>query len=100
MASFIASAFRSSLCAAFLISAPPAWTQTSADSRIQALERQLAEQKRSLRDWGGLLRYGSDNTELPQPAAGEDRVVFFGDQITEFWGRGKAPFFPSKRWLN
>src|SRR5689334_2793980 len=68
--------------------------------RIKSLERQIAEQKRAEKDWGGLLRYGSDNTELPAPAPGENRVVFFGDQITEFWNRGKAQFIAGKPWLN
>jgi lysophospholipase L1-like esterase len=36
---------------------------------------------------------------LPVPAADEDRIVFLGDQITEFWGRS-APFFEGKGWLN
>jgi lysophospholipase L1-like esterase len=47
-------------------------------------------------DWGGLTRYGSENTELPKPKRGENRVVFLGDQITEKW----APFFPGKPYLN
>src|SRR5215472_9340535 len=29
-------------------------------------------------DWGGLTHYGSENTELPKPKPGEDRVVFIG----------------------
>ncbi len=60
----------------------------------------MAAQKRVLSDWGGLLRYGSDNTELPAPAPGENRVVFLGDQITESWGKGNAQFFPGKPYLN
>jgi lysophospholipase L1-like esterase len=51
---------------------------------------------RLLMDWGGLTRYGSENTELPRPKATEDRVVFLGDQITEKW----TPFFPGKPYLN
>jgi lysophospholipase L1-like esterase len=51
---------------------------------------------RLLMDWGGLTRYGSENTELPKAKAGEDRVVFLGDQITEKWD----PFFPGKPYLN
>jgi lysophospholipase L1-like esterase len=47
-------------------------------------------------DWGGLTRYGSENTELAKPKPGENRVVFLGDQITEKW----APFFPGKPYLN
>jgi lysophospholipase L1-like esterase len=47
-------------------------------------------------DWGGLTRYGSENTEVPRPKAGEIRVVFLGDQITERW----SGFFPGKPYLN
>lgn len=53
------------------------------------LERELDAYRRVLLDWGGLTRYGSDNTELrPDP----NRVIFFGDDITENW----TPFFPDK----
>lgn len=74
--------------------------QSSDADRIQLLEKRLALQRRLLSDWGGLLRYGSDDTEVPPPAAGEKRVVFFGDQITESWGKGNALFFPGKPYLN
>jgi lysophospholipase L1-like esterase len=69
--------------------------QTPAD-----FERVVAAQRRLLNDWAGLTRYGSENTELPPPAPGEDRVVFLGDDITENWGRGNAKFFPGKPYLN
>jgi lysophospholipase L1-like esterase len=49
------------------------------------------------KDWAGLIRYGSDNAELRPPRAGEDRVVFLGDQVTELWG---ATFFPGRPYLN
>jgi len=65
-----------------------------------ALERRLEAQRHLLMDWAGLIRYGSENTELPRPAPGEDRVVFLGDEITENWGRGAAKFFPGKPYLN
>jgi lysophospholipase L1-like esterase len=67
---------------------------------IANLERELAAHIRLLSDWGGLTRYGSENAELGPPAAGVDRVVFLGDEITEMWGRGKAKFFPGKPFLN
>src|SRR5438270_5312685 len=76
------------------------WAQAPDADRISKLERQVAEQKRAMKDWGGLLRYGSENSEVAAPAPGEDRVIFFGDQITEFWNRGKAPFVTGKPWLN
>ncbi len=67
---------------------------------VQALERQLAAQASLLRDWGGLTRYGSENTEIPPPAPTEKRVVFLGDEITELWGKGDAKFFPGKPYFN
>ncbi len=63
-------------------------------------EKQLTAQQRLLHDWGGLTRYGSENTEIRPAAPGEDRVIFFGDEITESWGRGNARFFPGKPYLN
>jgi lysophospholipase L1-like esterase len=71
---------------------------------IQTLRRELAARNHILADWAGLTRYGSENTEIRPPAPGENRVVFLGDDITEHWGagggRGSAPFFPGKAYLN
>jgi lysophospholipase L1-like esterase len=67
---------------------------------ISALEERLSAQRHLLVDWAGLIRYGSENTELPKLAPGEDRVVFLGDEITEFWGGGEAKFFPGKPYIN
>src|SRR5215475_12926153 len=64
------------------------------------LEQRLEAQRRLLADWAGLIRYGSENTELPAPKPDEDRVVFLGDEITENWGRGSARFFPGKPYMN
>jgi lysophospholipase L1-like esterase len=97
MASCIVSVFRSSLLLLLGFGLPG---QESTADRIQALERELHQQQRESKDWGGLIRYGSDNSELPPPAKGENRVVFLGDQITDYWGRGNAQFFPGKGWLN
>ena len=64
---------------------------------VEQLEDEIARHVRQLTDWGGLVYYGSENAEL-RPQAG--RVVFIGDEITENWGEGKAPFFPGKPYLN
>jgi lysophospholipase L1-like esterase len=61
------------------------------------LERENDAYRRILLDWGGLVRYGSDNAELKYDP---NRVVFLGDEITERWGEGKTPFFPGKPYLN
>ena len=67
---------------------------------IAELEGELSAHIRLLTDWGGLVRYGSENAELGPPAPGVDRVVFLGDQITEMWGGGKAKLFSGKPYLN
>ena len=91
---------RRAICVGILfLTRPIAYPQDDCADRAQSLERQLAAERRTLRDWGGLTRYGSDDSEVPPASAGEGRVVFLGDQITEFWGRS-APFFEGKRWLN
>lgn len=55
-----------------------------------------------LDEWSGLSRYSAENASLPAPAAGERRVVFFGDSITDSWGRGieNGTFFPGKPYVN
>ncbi len=59
---------------------------------------QLSEvQSKLLHDFGGLIRYGSENTEVPPPRAGENRVVFLGDDITEGWNQ---QLFAGRSWLN
>jgi len=77
-------------------------SQSTSDcaSTIAALEQRMAAQRHFLVDWAGLTRYGSEDTEIPPPAPGEDRVVFLGDEITEYWGRGAAKFFPGKPYFN
>src|ERR1041385_2498404 len=66
----------------------------------QDTDRRLAAATHLLMDWAGLTRYGSENAELRPPKPGEDRVVFLGDDLTEFWSRSKAGFFPGKPYLN
>jgi lysophospholipase L1-like esterase len=71
-----------------------------AATTIAVLEQRLSAYRHLLSDWGGLTRYGSEDSEIKPPAPGEDRVVFIGDQITEFWGRGRGRFFPGRPYLN
>jgi lysophospholipase L1-like esterase len=51
-------------------------------------------------DWPNLARYHDDNAHLAPPAAGENRVVFMGDSITDGWGRQHGQFFPGKPYVN
>jgi lysophospholipase L1-like esterase len=51
-------------------------------------------------DWPNLARYREDDAKLTPPAAGEERVVFMGDSITDAWGRTHGKFFPGKPYVN
>ena len=83
-----------------LIAAACGVAQTPDVAGVPALEQKLAAQRKSLHDWGGLIRYGSENAELGPPKPNEDRVVFLGDQLTELWGQIRAKFFPGRPFLN
>jgi lysophospholipase L1-like esterase len=63
---------------------------------------QLKRARAELDDWPNLKRYAAENTALPVPAAGETRVVFYGDSITDGWGRqpDTGSFFPGKPYVN
>ena len=45
------------------------------------------------KDFAGLRRYREANAKLSAPAPGENRIVFFGDSITEAWHRYHQEFF-------
>jgi lysophospholipase L1-like esterase len=49
-------------------------------------------------DYGQLKRYHDANATLGAPLAGESRVVFFGDSITDIWKL--ADSFPGKPYIN
>ena len=49
-------------------------------------------------DFGQLARYREANAALKPPTPGENRVVFFGDSITDFWPIDE--YFPGKPYIN
>lgn len=55
-----------------------------------------------LDDWAALGHYRADNAALPPLTPGVPRIVFYGDSITDFWGRGadNGSFFPGKGYIN
>jgi lysophospholipase L1-like esterase len=53
---------------------------------------QEVREQRFHSDWADLERYRDANAELPPPVAGEQRVVFMGNSITESW----AKLFPTQ----
>jgi lysophospholipase L1-like esterase len=49
-------------------------------------------------DFGELKRYREANAALAPPTTGENRVVFIGDSITDYWKL--ADYFPGKPYIN
>lgn len=58
----------------------------------------IEHDKQLLVDFGGFEQFKEDDVKLGEPAAGEDRVVFMGDSITEGWHLDES--FPSKPYVN
>ena len=61
---------------------------------------QIVSMQRQLADWPQLHRYAAENQTLAEPAKGQQRVVFYGDSITDNWGRRHGKFFPDQPWIN
>lgn len=72
----------------------------TASPTSQALAERLDAAEKLLVDWPNLSRYRDDNARLGAPKAGQRRVVFLGDSITEAWGRDADDFFPGKPYVN
>lgn len=51
-----------------------------------------------MNDYGELARYRAANAALGQPKADEQRVIFFGDSITDGWKLDTS--FPGKAYIN
>ncbi len=76
--------------------AAPDATCVEMSGALQALVRNDAR----VRDWANLTRYRDFNKTLPAPAAGESRVVFMGDSITDAWVQPRfGAFFPGKPYI-
>jgi len=50
-------------------------------------------------DWANLGKYRETNATLGPPAAGENRVVFYGNSITEGWAPRFPEMFPGKPYI-
>jgi acyl-CoA thioesterase I len=61
--------------------------------------QELATMQAKLNDWPQLARYRDANAALPPAAAGEKRVVFYGDSITDAWAKKPEQFFPGRPYV-
>jgi lysophospholipase L1-like esterase len=89
------------ICVAVVLFSLSALAQQPASSLTpdQALQHYRDSKAAMLRDdFGELARYRDANAALKPPAPGENRVVFFGDSITDIWHLDE--YFPGKPYIN
>lgn len=53
-----------------------------------------------VQDWPNLSKYAKANSLLNITLQGENRIVFMGDSITEFWSTVNRTFFEGKPYIN
>jgi lysophospholipase L1-like esterase len=61
---------------------------------------EIGRMQRKLSDWPQLSRYHDENAIVGSGGPSEGRVVFYGDSITDGWGRRYGSFFPGKPYIN
>ena len=77
----------------------PSVRQPGLQTGSERLKRWRASRTQMLMDdFGELARYRDANAALKPPAPGENRVVFFGDSITDMWHLDE--YFPGKSFIN
>ncbi|MDB4923410.1 SGNH/GDSL hydrolase family protein [Mucilaginibacter sp.] len=59
-----------------------------------------AQDDQLYKDWANIKRYEDANSKLTAPAAGEKRVVYMGDSITDFWIKSDSLFFASHPYID
>jgi acyl-CoA thioesterase-1 len=78
---------------------PPVFLAVAGFALVLA-SAQAADAEEPAPDWAGLARYRADNARLAPPTWGQQRVVFFGDSITEGWIAAVPAFFAGRPWLD
>jgi lysophospholipase L1-like esterase len=72
--------------------------QAPTPEQIAAFRKTMEERLRN--DWAFLARYRDDNAKIGAPAPGENRVVFYGNSITDFWINIMPEFFAGKPYID
>ena len=79
---------------------PQALSSLNCPDVARALETVVRQDVR-LRDWANLGRYREANRTVVAPPAGQRRVVFMGDSITDSWQQPQyGGFFPGKPYID
>jgi len=72
------------------------------DEPNEALDtiEKVIETPKPPQDWANLKRFQDANSKLTEPKAGENRVVFMGNSITEGWINIRPEYFANKPYVN
>ena len=76
-----------------------AYLRAGDNRNLEQEARQRVKQDALENDWANLGRYRDENAKLPAPAPRENRVVFYGNSITEGWARHFPTMFPGKPYI-
>lgn len=57
-------------------------------------------QNSSLNDWANFQKYAYENSKLPPISEEDNRVVFMGNSITEFWKPTDSAFFAGRQYID
>ena len=66
--------------------------------QMAAFRKAMEERLRN--DWAFLARYRDDNAKIGDPGPGENRVIFYGNSITDFWINVMPEFFEGKSYID
>lgn len=77
-----------------------AQSSTSRPTQEQMEAWKKSEEERLHNDWANFARFRDDNIKIGLPAAGEKRIVFMGNSITEGWILMDHDFFSGKPYVN
>lgn len=72
--------------------------QPPSQEQIEAFRKSMDERLRN--DWAFLARYRDDNARIGIPAPKENRVVFYGNSITDYWINVMPEFFAGKPYVD
>jgi lysophospholipase L1-like esterase len=96
---FAATSIAITLLAVSSFSQQPAPTTSIPSTGFASLDQYRASRIAMFTDdFGQLARYRDANAALKPPAPGENRVIFFGDSITDIWHLDE--YFPGKPYIN
>jgi acyl-CoA thioesterase-1 len=93
--------FARAIILAFFISVSASAQSTpSTQPTAEEVSKRQAETDEKLRnDWPNLAKYRDANAKLSTPLNNENRVIFFGNSITEGWAPYFATMFPGKPYI-